>query len=224
MSAIRRATPEDAPGIAAVRRAVWPGEAVDFAFMGRVIAEPDHATLVAVLNGTIAGFADGFLTLAADGTRRWEVDLLAVHPDYQRRGLGAALTAACTNAGRDFGPSLARALIRTDNLASRRAFARCGYQEGAACRLMINRDDGGGSVEAPAGSHIIPVMTLSYRGLWLEGVLTPAAFRAVQDIRARLGWAVAGAVIPAAQGRAIRAAEAAGFFAVGDYAWWERAL
>ncbi len=223
MHAIHPATPHDAAAIATLQAACWPGERPDVARIARVVTGPDHATLIARIEDKPVGFVDGFLTLAADGARRWEVDLLAVDPAWRGRGVGRALIAACTAAGAAFAPLYARALIAVDNAASRRAFAAAGFVEQAApCRLMIMTAGEDGGRAAPPEAHLVPVQTLSYQGVWVEGALTPGAFAAAGDVRARFGWDVAGAVIPLGQAEALAAAEAAGYRAVGAYTWWTR--
>jgi ribosomal protein S18 acetylase RimI-like enzyme len=218
---IRRAVPDDAAAIAAIMAAVWPDQTADPAHIASVIAEPDHAALVAAVGETIAGFVDGFLMLGPDGSRRWEVDLLAVHPDHHRQGLGRMLTAQCTAAGRSFGAGLARALIHVENTASQRTFARCGYAlQPDTCRLLIRTTGVDDAAPVPPAAHLIPVLTLGYRGLWIEGRRSAAAFRAANAIRSRHGWDSAGAVVPLADQAALDAAAAAEFMPVGDYAWW----
>ncbi len=222
---LRYAEPADAPGIVRIKKAVWPHERADTTAIGAALAAPGRATLVADEDEGISGFADGFLTVAADGARRWELDLLAVHPMAQRRGIGRALVAACTEAGRDHEAESARALIRTDNIASQETFARCGYApDPVPCSLWIaqNGEDDGSA--APPGAHLIPVVTLNYRGVWIEGALTVEAFRAARAMRARHGWDSAGAVIRLEDAAGLEAALEAGFMAVGDYQWWIKPL
>ncbi len=222
---VRWAVPDDALGIAAVKAAAWPGEASEAAHIAAVIRQPGRATLVAIENGRVLGFVDGFLTSALAGVRRWEVDLLAVHPDHRRRGIGRALVTVCTDAGRAAGAALARALIQLDNVGSQNTFARCGYQvNGAVCRLFVSTSGGASGPTPPPDAHLIPVVTLNYRGLWIEGKLSAAGFEAARAVRARFGLNLVGAAIPLAEIEALRAAHGAGFRAVGDYQWWRRAL
>lgn len=221
-STIRYAEASDAAAIADLKQAAWPDEPPpDPAYYAHVIQKPGHATQLAAVGDRALGFIDGFLTLAADGTRRWEVDLLAVHPAARQRGLGRSLVAACTTAGLAMGAAYARALIHVENTASQRTFARCGYrQEDRHCRLFVMSDGTDDGSPAPPDAHLIPVTTLNYRGLWVEGNRSAAALGAARAIRARHGWDVVGTVIPLANADALSAAAAVGYATVGDYAWW----
>ena len=111
---IRPAQPEDAPAIAAIKCAVWPGEDSAAAQIIRSLQQPDHAAHVAVAEGSIAGFVDGFPTTAGDGAQRWEVDLLAVDPHWQGHKIGQQLIAASTEVGREAGAALQRAGVDRD--------------------------------------------------------------------------------------------------------------
>jgi hypothetical protein len=73
-----------------------------------------------------------------------------------------------------------------------------------------------------AGLHLVQVQTFSYRGLWLEGVLTAATLHNGITECSRRKLDIAGAVIPLHQQEAFGAAEQLGFKAVGEYQWWTR--
>jgi len=230
MAEIRQVSEGDrfwaAAEIARLKAAVWPEERADVAYLAAALAQPDRATLIAEADGALAGFADGFLTLAEDGARRWELDLLAVDPAHQGRGLGRALIAACTEAGRDFGAEVARALIRASNTPSQRAFQHVGYTlDPAPLVLWIDAQDDDAPAPLPPDAYLIPVITLGYRGVWIEGQPDEAVFRAARTIRARHGWDSAGAVLPLADVAANEAARRAGFTPLGEppsggWAWW----
>ncbi len=49
----------------------------------------------------------------------------------------------------------------------------------------------------PPSAYLIPVSTLTYGGVWVEGAQTASALHFAQTVRARFGWDVAGAVLPA---------------------------
>lgn len=236
MAHLQRAAVDDAPGIARVKAAAWPGEESDAAYIARVIPLPDHASQVAEDGrGGVVGFVDGFLTLSQAGALRWEVDLLAVDPACHGQGIGTALVQASTEAGRDSGAALARALIKVGNVPSERAFARCGYGvEGMVRVLYVGRGEAATAERARHGAplqsaseddaYLLPVTTFGYRGIWIEGRVTPQSLETARAACARHGWSGgAGTLIPADDARTVSIAEAAGFAPVGEYRWWVRA-
>ncbi len=225
----RRAQPMDAPGLTVLKQLVWPEEKSSAAAITQAVLHVDHDTQVFVENGAqlrVIGFVDGFVTFPPGGPR-WEVDLLAVHPDYRGRGLAERLVRASTAAGLRCGAHTARGLIRTDNLASQRTFARCGYtRQPETCALYVcSRAPAAETPQnIPLPDGFLPVTTFGYQGLWLEGQLDAAAFARASAALASGCFEVAGAVIPHHHTAALQAARAAGFTFVADYAWWELAL
>jgi GNAT superfamily N-acetyltransferase len=217
---IQRAAPQHAAAIAAVKRSVWEDEQTDEKHIAVVIAEPDHMTHIALQNDEVVGFVDGFLTLSAEGVRRWEVDLLGVFPAHRGQGIASQLITVNTSAGFESGASRARGLVAIGNIGSEKAFARSGFHvEDTTCALYVS--DAAAAASAPVnGLHLLPVNTINYRGVWLEGALSAQGFRKALAVRARYGWDVAGAVIPAAQRALLDAAQAAGYARIGEYRWW----
>lgn len=218
---IRQAGLDDIPAMLEVKRATWPEEAANPARVADVLRDEGHATLVAVVDDRIAGFMDGFLTLSAEGVRRWEVDLLAVHPEHRNQGLASRLVAENTHTGFERGADVARALIRLDNAGSQHTFVRCGYicDENEHV-LYVSSDAGRESGYLPSDVYLIPVSTLNYRGLWVEGVLSADSLRRAQRAQVEHGYDLVGAVIPISQREAVRSAVDAGFTLVGVYHWW----
>ena len=156
---VRAALPADATGIARVALEVWPDETLDEAHVGRLIGEGRRATQVAELDGEVVGFVDGFLTETANGEPRWEVDLLAVSPRAQGRGVGKLLVRASLDAARGFGARMARGLIRVDNVASERVFAANSFEpDETPSQLRV-----GSGLECARdahGMHVVPVRHL----------------------------------------------------------------
>jgi len=218
---IRLAQQGDLESILHVKQATWPEEAANPVYVAEVLREPGHVTVVAAVEGRVAGFADGFLTLSSDGVRRWEVDLLAVHPDYRNRGLASRLVAENTRAGLEMGAEMARALIRLDNTGSQRTFSHCGYLcDQNECTLYVSPDPPDSTVDLPPNVYLVPVSTINYRGLWVEGELSTDSLRYAQQIREEHGYDLVGAVIANSQHEAVQAAIRAGFTLVGGYQWW----
>jgi GNAT superfamily N-acetyltransferase len=188
------------------------------------IRSHNHVVWVAQEDKTLVGFVDCFMTISQNGTRRWEIDLLAVHPRYQGQGIGTALVRAGYDSGKEHGAGKARALVQAENAGSQRTFARCGFvPQDTICRLCVaslsNENVEAGNM---AGLHLIAVQTFSYRGLWLEGTLNAKTLNAgmAECVRRRVD--LAGAVIPLHQPEAVSVAEQLGFEPVGVYQWWIR--
>jgi GNAT superfamily N-acetyltransferase len=138
--------------------------------------------------GEVVGFASAFLITDAGGCRRWEVDLVAVREDSRGQGLGTHLINRVCEVGKSSGVSMTRALIRTENVASQRAFERAGFTTDSKVHQLvlwtprhehdISRDES--EVERSASIYagdvaLLPVDTLTYRGLWIEGMTSVCA-------------------------------------------------
>lgn len=217
---IRPAAIADAERIARLKQAVWPDDTADPALIASVIQRPDHASHVVLMDDELAGFVSGFITVAADGVTRWEIDLLAVATPYRGKGLAARLVAASVSAGLASGAVAQRALVRVGNIPSERAFARNGFQpETVTSQLYITGAAANTALASP-GLHLIPVTTFGYKGVWLEGVVTEAGFQAARALCAANHWDIAGAVISTADLAALESARAAGCEYAGDFRWW----
>jgi len=147
-----------------------------------------------------------------EGTLRWEVDLLGVHPDYRGRGIARELVEAVVEAGRGYDAQRARALIRIDNVASLNTFKRCGFSLDERVYDLYVADLAASEVAFPPDSHLAAVETLTYSGVWIEGELSLDALRFG---RTQAGSGIAGVVVPAGS----LAAEQAGFERIGQYRW-----
>lgn len=186
----------------------------------------NNLVLVAELDGAVVGFAANFLTRSAVGESRFELDLLAVDPAARGRGVGFALVARCIQAASECGADSLRALVRTDNLAMSRICAR-GELLRSACPYELYIADAK-PVNAPAtaahAAHLVPVDTLTYRGIWLEGDLIQSAVnlahhRAQGEQRSRIG-----ALISAADEHVAALLTKNGFVSVGQFFWWSLRL
>lgn len=85
-----------------------------------------HDTLVAEVDGEVVGFLS--YSLNQDG-KHGEIDLLAVHPDYQNDGIGTALNLAALDAMRSAGMRLAEVATGGDDshAPARRAYEKAGF-------------------------------------------------------------------------------------------------
>lgn len=223
---IRRAGGEHAPDIAALKAVVWPDDDHSQAQVLRALQQPDHAALIALSDaGRVAGFVDCFPTRALDGRIRWEVDLLAVHPHFQGQKIGQQLIDAATKAGRAAGASFARALIQVNNPASQGAFRRCGYvTDKQVYRLMISSDRQAGAVQTLDSAALIPVVTMNYSGLWLEGAINAAHLAAARIEHTRRGLDLSGVLIRDTDSAARSAAERTGYSFIEAFQWWTYSL
>lgn len=192
----------------------------------RAFGHSDHALFVAVTEDGLCGFVDNFLTRSSQGTIRWEVDLLAVHPAFRNRGIGKALVMASLKAAWDSGANLARALIREENTASQRVFAACGFtveNERRSLYVWNSNTSSPFPIEHEEG-HFIEVDTINYHGIWLEEVFTLQAFQSAALKTINLGADIAGAVLPAEDAFIIQSASRAGYHFAGNYRWWYHRL
>ncbi len=224
MVTFRAATPADAPALSLIKSAVWPDERNDVELITAVLEQPDHRAFVATDSNRAVGFVDGFLTLSETTQRRWEVDLLAVHPDYWGQGLATQLVAQSLESGAKMGAELSRTLIQVDNVGSQTAFARNGFKaaERPLNLWVSTKKEPAHSRKLSEGTHLIPVMTLNYQGVWVEGSITAQSLQAAQSICAHMDWAIAGTIIPTDNNSLNELAQKAGYFFINQYQYWYR--
>ena len=224
---IRSATVNDAEAIGGIIKAVWPESEINIGRIESVIRNVEHSTMVARVEGVLVGFVDGFMTTTAEGARRWEVDLLAVHPEYQRRGIAAALIMANTQEGQQRGTALARGLVAIDNVGSQKSFARCGYEvDETICALMVSASRSHeplGQIEITKAS-IFEVHTMNYTGLWIEGERSPRSLKQGKHQLATTDYDLVGAVIHEDEEELIEESQEIGYESVGRFQWWLRPL
>jgi ribosomal protein S18 acetylase RimI-like enzyme len=233
MIAIRKATLADVPGIEAVVHDVWEQDILPDVCEAQTRCQA-CALHVAAEGDDVAGFVSAFLTMDKDGKRRWEVDLLAVRPASQGRRLGQRLVEAACEDERASDVPIARAAIRTDNIASQKTFENAGFTTDGEIHQLLTwtptQDNGpiiyGGSVT------VVPVDTLTYRGLWLEGltaynVNAEEQRNAVQMARSIIAWEGrhnTGAMIPAIGSHRLASDLEASSKMIGEYRWFTKAL
>lgn len=224
-----RASQAHVEGIGRVVREVWDQEILPDACR-RLICSLWSTIWVAESEGSVEGFASGFLTVDGSGRRRGEIDLLAVRPDRQGEGLGPRLIAGLAEEATYWKVDVLRALIRVENHPSQKAFGRAGFKtDRRVHRLLLwSPRSSLQAPEPPESVSLIPVDTITYRGLWIEGLARvghPAQREAVaaarafaaQENRLNTGALVlAGAATGLAPGLAQEAT------LQGDYYWFRR--
>ncbi|MDE2777341.1 MAG: GNAT family N-acetyltransferase [Chloroflexota bacterium] len=217
---IRRSFAEDAYAIARIAEATAVASIDAASPRVRKILDGKR-TAVATVCGAICGFVDGFFTADQNGARRFELDLLAVAPTAQGRGIGGKLVAASLAAAEDGGARLCRALVRRENATMRKLCQLHGFHRSADSHALYLRD------AQPAAawprqhvSHLLPVDTLGYAGIWIEGHLSQAAVDAAARLASIGGASLVGAVIPGVDVESAALLAANSFRIVGQYHWW----
>ena len=169
-SDIRLANSDDAQAIHRILQETW-GESLLFDVFIDHISSPEHQVLVAVEAGEIAGFLSAFLV--PNPTPQWEIDLIIVRSTCQGKGIGTSLIEEALTYGSDLGVPWAKASIRIDNYASQSAFSKVGFVTDAQVRSLFLWYPLAceSTPDVPKTVHFIPVDTLTYRGLWIEGFI-----------------------------------------------------
>lgn len=218
---VRPATAADVPGMAAVKAHTWPEEDLLQGQLEKVLGDAAHSVFVAAAQGNVVGFVDGFITHSAQGVRRWEVDLLAVHSDWRGKKLGQRMIDACLKAGRTRSAAFARALIQVENRASQISFARCGFQPQAEVfSLYVAQPE---AVPFPSGNtagHILNVHTINYSGVWLEEDHSEASLQALRAACWQQKLDLAGTLVIQGKLSDNGKMDRAGFKKIADYQWW----
>jgi len=221
---IRVAGKDDVETIIDIVRKVWPDSDVHREAVWSAIRQ-DHATLLAEVDGQAAGFVDGFVTTSFTGERRWEVDLLAVAPQFQGQGIGRQLIGEHILYGQENRATYTRGLIEIQNVASQRAFARCGFQSDVSvCGLYIASVPLDLNGQAQLSKHLIPVHTINYKGWWLEGEQTANALSNARGFIQPDVYDLVGTLIPLTSSESIEQAVENGYELAGHYQFWRRAL
>ena len=172
MSDIRLARPDDAQAIHLILQETW-GEALLFDVFTDHISSPEHQVFVAMDSGEVVGFLSAFLVPIP--VPRWEIDLILVRSTRRGKGIGTSLIAEALTYGSHLGVHCAAASIRIDNYASQRAFSKAGFTTDAQVRSLFLWDPLAceSVTNVPETVYFIPVDTLTYRGLWIEGFIDP---------------------------------------------------
>jgi GNAT superfamily N-acetyltransferase len=215
---IRVATSTDAPAIARLMLAVWSDEAADSTHIAHVLEQGNRTTLVAEEDGNLLGFVDAF------GTTFWELDLMAVDPAAQGKGIGKQLTYRALEEGSSKGFRVARGLVALANIASQSVMRHMGLIPAGISTLYVFSEQVADVTTPLLHPNVTEVQTFRYSGGWLTDPYIPEVFRAAAALCPTKKWDVVGAVIPDDDTVALAAAQSAGYEKVGDYRWWTKAL
>ena len=205
MTNLRKAASTDIKGIATVVYDVWAQDILTDICEAQ-IKDDTCALWVAADKDDIAGFVSAFLTTGKDGDRRWEVDLVAVRRASQGQRLGQRLvTKACQDA-RIHNVSIARAIVRVNNIASQKTFENAGFTTDWRIHklLLWTPDPSDNPIAYARNVTLLPMDTLTYRGLWIEGLTSEGltieeqrqAVKTARSMIARDGRLNTGALIP----------------------------
>lgn len=179
-----------------------------------------NTSYVAELDNRVVGFVEGFITYSADGERRNELDLLAVHPDYHGQGIGTKIIEYFTLL--DNPADFIRALIAVGNSRMEKALTRLGYKvENDTCGLYVSSDTGQSSSETPQDSHLIPVKTFTYDGIWLEGQITQQSIDSAMSLKNHENDVI-GAVVSLNDTQTINLLQSSNFSLVNTYRRWQK--
>ena len=228
---IRLANPDDARAVHLILQEVWQ-ESLLVDVFAQCVSSSSHFVLVAIEDDQTVGFLSAFLI--AEPTPRCEIDLLAVRPRSQGKGIGANLIEEALCFGSHLGANLARASIRVENRASQNAFARVGFLTDsiAGSLLLWEPMASDAPMSVPEAVRLIPVDTLTYRGLWIEGWLESElgmqeqrdVVRYACNLIAREGRLNTGALVPVDHHRKLAPDLIAIATDHGRYHRWEHSL
>jgi ribosomal protein S18 acetylase RimI-like enzyme len=132
----------DAEGLLAVEKATFNESPYTAQQVQKMLSgDAQRAWLATGDGGRVVGFVVAFLTHGLRGPC-WEIDLLAVHPEWTRRGLATRLIRAASSHGGQVADR-ARGVVSTENPGSARAFERAGFRPSGQCELVVFRPEDG---------------------------------------------------------------------------------
>ena len=202
---IRAARAGAKEGISRVLHDVWEESLLEDVFEAYTESD-DRLVLVSEDGGQVEGFSSAFLTPAPVSC--WEVDLVAVLPNSRGKGVGSDLIRGTVSGAPREKAEIARASVRVDNCASQGAFERVGFSTDMIERTLLLWDPVIGCDESfyHPGVALVPVDTLTYRGLWIEvrehesdGSMIRAAINACRSRIAKEGRLNTGALVSDSQ-------------------------
>ncbi|MEU7756202.1 GNAT family N-acetyltransferase [Micromonospora sp. NPDC049101] len=169
---IRVAQPDDAPAVVALRATVFPYLVRGVESTRKMIAEPppeeDWTAFVAEADDRVVGWvsAERIGTTAAADVGG--INLLHVHPEHRRRGIGTALLTAATDYLRPLGIRRVRAMALPDALPFAR---RHGYEPSREVRYSaLDLNPAPALPEPPPGVRLRPIADVDPHLLYVADV------------------------------------------------------
>ncbi len=218
---VRRPAPSDASAIAAIAEKTF-GEPFDRDRIEGLLKAGRDYSLIALDAQGIRAFADNFITVSETGAQRLELDLLAVDPKAQGRGIGRRLIAESLLLARELDVPLIRALVRSENLVMRRLCASSGFaiSEQSYDLYVASPEPGWNGPLDIEGTHLVPVETLAYSGIWIEGSLRRAGILRALSVASAQQLQRVGALVAQSNRAPAQLLADNGFQAQGTYNWW----
>jgi ribosomal protein S18 acetylase RimI-like enzyme len=121
---IRRAAPTDLDELVRIEERVFPSDRIPRRSFRRFLGSPSSALIVAVREGTIAGYALVLFRANSGVARLYSI---AVAPQARRRGIGAALLAAAETTARARKCNMLRLEVHEKNAAAISRYRKAGY-------------------------------------------------------------------------------------------------
>ena len=217
---VRRSLPGDSAAIAAIAEQCF-GDPFDQDRICRLLEAGRNYTLVALEAQRILGFADSFVTVSESGDQRLEMDLLAVEPEAQGKGIGRRLIGESILLAQALRLPLLRTLVRTENAIMRGLCLSCGFVESNERFELYVRFPGPGSVVAgdSMAAHLVPVETLAYSGIWIEVCLTQGGISRALGMSYDQQLQVVGGLVRQSDRDAVQLLADNGFRLLGTYFW-----
>jgi ribosomal protein S18 acetylase RimI-like enzyme len=212
----RKARPDDAAALLAIKKTVWPEEEATQQQMEQTLSITEHICLVAQVQEQVVGFMDCFTTTSAAKELRFEMDLLAVQPSYQGNGIASAMIAGCLQQAASLPLVFCRSLIQVNNIASQRAFQHNGFSvQHQPLNLYVKfmKTENDLFDDANFGGQPVYVNTLGYTGYWIEPPFTthrPLLTQSYQTV---------GTLIPVGS-HWEQQAQKTGYELMNQYQWW----
>ena len=218
---VRRSLPGDAAAIAAIAQQCF-GSPFDQDRICRLLKAGRNYTLVALDAQRILAFADNFVTVPETGDQRLELDLLAVQPQAQGKGIGRRLIGESIQLAQALRLPLLRTLVRTENVFMRGLCSSSGFVEsGERLELYIRSPEPGSYVAGDSmEADFVPVETFAYSGIWIEGCLKQGGISRALRLAYSQQLQVVGGLARQSDRDAVQLLADNGFRLLGTYCWW----